>query len=241
MAKVLWKGDNPLGKCIRIDGDTVPCTTVVGVAENIKARSITGDGEFMYYLPIDQFIATIGPPPMLALFVRVHGRPEDYSAPLRARLQRAMPGSSYLTVMPFHEIVDPTMRSWTSGTRMFLMFGALALMLAAIGLYAVIAFAVVQRTQELGVRIALGARALDVLRLVVGEGVRVTLAGIAIGAAIALVAGRGMSTLLFRVSPRDPLVYAVVGLTLVIVGVLASVIPAVRAARVDPNVALRAD
>ncbi|MBI4421496.1 MAG: FtsX-like permease family protein, partial [Gemmatimonadetes bacterium] len=112
---------------------------------------------------------------------------------------------------------------------------------AGIGLYAVLAFAVAQRTQELGVRIALGARAGDVLRLVVGEGVRVTIGGVLIGVAIAAVAANAIGGLLFRVSPRDPLVYGIVAGTLIVVGIVASAIPAARAARVDPNVALRTD
>lgn len=242
MAKVLWKADDPIGKCFRIESDTVPCTTVVGVAENIRTTDITAPvGEFMYYVPMPQYLATIGSPEGTELLVRVRGRPEEYVAPLRARLQRQMPGASYVTVTPFHEIVDPTMRSWTSGARMFLVFGVLALTLAAIGLYAVIAFSVVQRTQEIGVRIALGAQAADVLGLVVGEGVRVTIGGVAIGAAIAAIAGGSLASLLFGVSPRDPLTYAVVAATLIVVGVLATAIPAARATRVDPNVALRAD
>jgi ABC-type antimicrobial peptide transport system permease subunit len=124
---------------------------------------------------------------------------------------------------------------------MFLAFGGLALIIAAIGLYAVIAFAVAQRTQELGVRLALGARSGDLLRLVIGEGVRVTIGGVVIGTTIALIAGRGLGALLFRVSPRDPFVYAIVAGTLIVVGILASAIPAWRATRVDPNVALRTD
>jgi len=241
MGKVLWKGDDPIGKCFRIESDTLPCTTVVGVAEDIRTRDITVGGEFMYYLPIAQYVANFGRSEGLELFVRVRGRADDYVESLRARLQRVMPGASYVTAMPFHEAVDPAMRSWKSGAQMFVAFGAVALTLAAIGLYAVIAFAVAQRTQELGVRIALGAQAADVLRLVVGEGVRVTLSGVAIGAAIALVAGRRISTLLFNESPVDPFVYGMVAATMILVGILASAIPASRAARVDPNVALRTD
>jgi predicted permease len=241
MARALWKDDNPLGKCFRITSPTVPCTTVIGVAENIKSRSLTGDGEFIYYLPMVQYVAQLGPPGGWEAFVRVNGRPEDYVETLRSRLQRIMPGASYVTAVPFHQIVDPAMQSWASGAQMFLAFGVLALTIAAIGLYAVIAFAVAQRTQELGVRLALGARSGDLMLLVVGEGVRVTIAGVAIGATIAAVAGDGVGALLFRVSPRDPLVYGIVAGTLILVGILASAIPASRAARVDPNVALRTE
>jgi ABC-type antimicrobial peptide transport system permease subunit len=124
---------------------------------------------------------------------------------------------------------------------MFALFGALALVLAAVGLYSVIAYNVTQRSHELGVRIALGASARDVLRLVVGSGIRVAAAGIVIGGVIALVAGRFIAPLLYRVSPKDPLTYAAAGLTLLAVAVLASLIPALRATHVDPNLALRAD
>jgi predicted permease len=241
MARILWKGDDPIGKCIRISSDTMPCTTVVGVAEDMRGHSLTSDAEFTYYLPMAQYVAAFHQPQMLAMFVRVRGRPDDQAEALRARLQRLMPGASYVNVRAMHEIIDPLMQSWTSGAGMLLTFGALALTLAAVGLYAVIAFAVVQRTQELGVRIALGARVADVVRLVIGEGLRVTLAGLVIGAAIALIAGRGLTAMLYRVSPRDPAVFAIVALTLLVVGILASAIPALRAARVDPNVALRAD
>ena len=241
MGRVLWKGEDPIGKCIRISSDTMPCTTVVGISEDIKMRQLASDAEFSYYLPIAQYRAQFGKPSDLAMFVRVRGRPDDSAEMIRKRLQRLMPGTSYLTARPMHDIVDPQMRSWTSGARMFLSLGALALALAAIGLYAVVAFAVVQRTQELGVRIALGARVSDVMRLVIGEGIRVTLTGVFVGAVIALAAGGAIRTMLFQVSPHDPMVFGVVALTLLVVGALASAIPAFRAARVDPNTALRAD
>jgi len=105
----------------------------------------------------------------------------------------------------------------------------------------VIAYNVTQRSHELGVRIALGAQGRDVLRLVVGSGLRVAIAGIVIGGSIALVAGRFIAPLLYRVSPKDPLIYVTAAVTLLAVAMLASLIPARRATRVDPNVALRAD
>jgi ABC-type antimicrobial peptide transport system permease subunit len=124
---------------------------------------------------------------------------------------------------------------------MFAVFGALALVLAAIGLYSVIAYTVARRRQEIGVRIALGARMRDVVRLVVGEGVRFAVVGIVVGSVVALLASKSVGPLLFSVSPRDPAIYALVAAVLLVAALLASAIPALRASRVDPNVALRAE
>ena len=124
---------------------------------------------------------------------------------------------------------------------MFLLFGVLALVLAAIGLYSVIAYNVAQRTHELGLRIALGAHARDVLRMVLGEGLRFGLAGIGIGVAIALGAGHWVQPLLYEESAHDPIVFLAVAAVLAIVAVAASAIPASRAIRVDPSVALRTE
>jgi hypothetical protein len=152
-----------------------------------------------------------------------------------------MPGASYVTVQPLARILDGNTRPWKLGATMFALFGGLALLLAAVGLYSVIAYNVTQRNHELGVRIALGAQATDVLRLVVGSGVRVAFTGIVIGGGIALIIGRFVGPLLYRVSPRDPAVFVIVTTTLLAVATLASLIPAMRATRVDPNVALRAE
>lgn len=124
---------------------------------------------------------------------------------------------------------------------MFVAFGGLALLLAAIGLYSVIAYNVAQRTHELGVRRALGAQAKHAVRLVVTDGLRLAAIGVALGAFVAFWAGRFVKPLLFDVSPRDPLVFVFVAGLLVLVAVAASWIPALRASRVDPNVALRSE
>jgi ABC-type antimicrobial peptide transport system permease subunit len=133
------------------------------------------------------------------------------------------------------------MRSWRLGATMFTIFGLLALLVAAIGLYSVVAYDVSQRTRELGVRVALGASAGAVLRLVVGEGLRVVVVGLVLGAAVALSLAARVSPLLYNVSPKDPVTYAGVVGVLIVVAVVASLAPALRASRVDPNVALRAD
>ena len=127
------------------------------------------------------------------------------------------------------------------GATVFTAFGSLALILAAVGLYSVIAYNVAQRRQELAVRVALGAAFGDVMRLVVGEGLRFALTGIAVGGAIALIAAPRIGPLLLNQSPRDPVVFGAVTGALLVVAVVASMIPAIRGAKVDPNVALRAD
>jgi ABC-type antimicrobial peptide transport system permease subunit len=152
-----------------------------------------------------------------------------------------MPGVSYVSVTPFSDIIGPQKRSWHLGATMFVAFGTLALVLAAVGLYSVIAYNVAQRTHELGVRRALGAQASHAVRLVVVDGLRLAAIGVAIGVFIAFWAGRFLKPLLFDVSPRDPLVFVTVAGVLVLVAVAASWIPALRASRVDPNVALRTE
>jgi putative ABC transport system permease protein len=235
MAKKIWPSEDALGKCIRINADTMPCTTVIGIAEDVRRGSLA-ETEMHYYMPISQFQPQGG-----GLFVRTSGEAANQTDQVRRELQKLMPGVSYVTVTPMSTIIAPEIRSWKIGAIMFAVFGALALVLAAVGLYSVIAYNVTQRTHEMGVRVALGAQARDVVRLVVREGLRVVIPGVFLGAIIALLAGRWVAPLLFQVSPKDPPVLVSVVLTLIAVAIAASWIPATRAARVDPNEALRAD
>jgi putative ABC transport system permease protein len=160
---------------------------------------------------------------------------------IRRRLQTEMPGASYVTTTPFDEIIGEQTKSWTLGASMFLTFGVLALVLAAVGLFSVISYNVAQRTHELGVRVALGAQMGDLIRLVVSEGMKLGAIGVALGAAAAFASARWIAPLLFRESPRDPVVFGIVAGVLLTVTLVASFIPARRAARVDPNRALRSD
>ena len=235
MAKKLWPNEDAIGKCVRINADTAPCTTVIGIAEDVRRQNIA-ETETHYYMPADQFQPNIG-----GLFVRARGRAADKAEEVRRALQPLMDGGSYVTVTPMTTIIAGQIRSWKLGALMFSIFGALALVLAAIGLYSVIAYNVTQRTHEMGVRVALGAQARDVIRLIVSEGLRIVLPGVALGAVLALVAGKWIAPLLFDVSPKDPPVLVGVVAILVTVAVTASWLPARRAARVDPNEALRAD
>jgi predicted permease len=236
MAKALWPGQEAIGKCIRIGADSAPCTTVIGVAEDVHADSFQSEREHLYYVPIAQYADATG-----MLLVRVAGDAADYAEPLRRTLQRAMPGASYVTTRPLRTLIDPQMRSWRSGATMFAALGGLALVLAGIGLYSVIAYGVAQRRQEIGVRIALGATFGGVVRLIVRGGARLVAVGVILGWLIARIGARWLAPLLFHESATDPLIYVGVGIVLTVVALLATALPAIAAARVDPNVALRVE
>jgi putative ABC transport system permease protein len=156
-------------------------------------------------------------------------------------MQAAMPGNGFVVVRPMQEVVDDQSRSWRLGATLFVAFGGLAVIVAAVGLYGVIAYTVAQRTHELGMRIALGAQSGHIVQLVLKQGIGFAAGGVAIGLVLALVASRWIEPLLYKQSPRDPLVFVGVSALMIAVGMLASVGPAWRAQRADPNSALRSD
>jgi predicted permease len=236
MARAVWPGRDAIGECFRIGPGDVPCTIVVGIAEDMRIRSLTDDREYTYYIPIEQYGE-----PVLAMFLRVAGDPGDVADGIRRQLQPLMPGGWYVAARPLRGLIDPKFKSWEFGATMFLAFGGLALSLAAIGLYSVIAYNVAQRRQEIGVRMALGATRSDIARLVVGSGMRLVITGLVAGGAIAIWAGRAVEPLLFRQSATDPFVFGSVGVLLLAVALLATILPALSAARVDPQLALRAE
>ena len=236
MAGVLWPGRDALGQCVRMGADTAPCSRVVGVAENAVHDPVK-DQPLRYYLPVEQWPNEGGS----YLVVRMRGLPGPAAETVRRALQAVLPGQQYVTVEPMSKLLDAQRRSWHVGAAMFVAFGVLALLVASVGLYGVLSYDVGQRMHELGVRIALGAQRTDVMRLVVGHGVRVALAGVAAGCAIALAAARWIQPLLFQQSAQDPAVLMTVGVVLVVVALVASAIPALRAIRADPNTVLRAD
>jgi putative ABC transport system permease protein len=237
MARAIWETDDPIGKCIRIGAEDAPCTTVIGVAEEMRLRTLTDAREYTYYLPATQYDLPMSP----QLFARIQGEAADFVEPIRRRLQREMPGSAFSSAMPLDRLIDPQRRSWKFGATMFVAFGGLALVLAAIGLYSLIAYDVAQRTQELGVRLALGASMADVVTLVMSNGVRLVVVGLVLGGGLALWGSKWMESLMFQQSPRDPVVFGIVAMVLLAVALIASCGPALRAARVDPNTALRSD
>jgi len=212
----------------------MPCSQVVGIAKDVRWGSLGEVDRMQHYhpLPLDG---------RGNLYVRTAGDPGPLAEPLRRELQALVPGTTFVTVVPLVSTLDPVFRPWRLGATMFTLFGALALVVAAIGLYGVIAYSVTQRLHEMGVRVALGAKTGDLLRLVVGEGVRVAVIGIVLGAAGAFAAGKLIASLLFGVPSYDPLTFGVVAVVLLVVATVASLVPAWRASRVDPNLALRAE
>ncbi len=237
MARTLWPGQDALGKCFRMRADTAPCMTVVGIAEDMVQRDLAGTERLHYYVSIDQYTRTWGN----GLVLRVRGDPLAKAETIRKSLQRVVPGMSYVTTQPLADIVADAQRSWRLGAAMFVAFGGLALLVAAVGLYGVIGYNVAQRMHELGVRVALGAQRADVIGMVVKQGVRFALVGAAAGVALALLSGRWLQPLLFRQSASDPWVYGGVSAAMVIVALVASLVPAIRASRADPVTALRAE
>jgi putative ABC transport system permease protein len=244
MGRALWPGKDPIGQCFHVAWgdqygvDEAPCTTVIGIAENTAQQNLADDPRFMYYLPIEQR----SPHQIASLLLRMSDRnATSHMERVRAELTKAMPGDGLVFVRPLQEVVDDQSRSWRLGATLFVAFGGLALVVAIVGHYGVISYNVAQRMHELGVRVALGASTSDVTRLVVRQGVAFALAGVVIGLGLALAAARWIQPLLFRQSATDPATYAAVAAAMLLAAVAASAIPAFRAARADPNVALRSD
>lgn len=241
-ARTFWPGRDPLGQCMTMTYVTSPCMRVIGVVHDVHVLGLVQKPIANLILPSAQQKGD----GMLAhpayLIVRVI--PEQRGAVI-AELRRAIRDEFPTAEPPWIESSAANMQDelapWRLGASLFSAFGALALIVAAVGMYSVRAYSVGQRTQELGVRMALGARGGQVMSLVVREGVRVVLAGIALGAAASIALGNVVASLLYGTSPHDPAVVAVVAFVLTVVSVLASAVPAWRAARIDPVVALHAE
>jgi putative ABC transport system permease protein len=239
MARRLWPRTDPIGLCFRIEKPDSPCRQIVGIAAESRRGSLRDTESVQYFLPIAQLPEK---PRGIQLFVRARG---DDATPLVPAVRRVLreidPRIPYPQVETIQWYLDPQLRPWRLGATLFTAFGALALVVASVGLYGVLAYDVAQRTRELGVRSALGARTRDVAWLVLRRGLAVAATGIALGLVAALVAARWVADLLFDVPARDPVTLGTVAVVLLLVAFAASLVPAWRAARVNPQVALRAE
>jgi putative ABC transport system permease protein len=236
-AQRYWPDENPVGKRIKFPGSASrpqPWREVVGVVKDVKQRKLDTGGTLQLYLPLLQY-----PSSAMTLVVRAEPDAAAMTAAVRKEILAVDSEQAVFNISTMNQLLLDSI-----SLRRFLMtllgaFAAVALTLAALGIYGVISYSVTQRTHEIGIRLALGANSRDVLKLVVGHGLWLALVGVCIGVAAALAATQLMTTLLYSVDAADPATFVSISLLLILVAVLASYIPALRAMRVDPMVALR--
>ena len=239
MARTFWPKQDAIGKRIKLGppGADAPWLSVAGIVGDVRQLSLVTVPRPAMYFPAGQDRQTGDS--LRDWVVRAAVVPESLMPAIRSTVWRLDP-----TLPISREQTLSQVRSASTATEQFDLllvgvFAVLALVLAAVGLYGVISYGVEQRTRELGIRVALGARRFAVVWLVVAGGARLAGAGLAVGIAAALALTRLMTSLLFGVGARDPLTFAAAGLLLVVVSIAASIVPALRATRVDPVVALR--
>jgi len=242
-ARLLWPGEEAVGRCMHLDtgrgGLGQDCFTVIGVTSGYWYHDILDRDRPMAYLSLHQLTIGLGRPG--GLFIATRGDAAAVIPAVRAAILAVRSDIPPVRVQRMRDLVDPAVRPWRSAATMFSLFGAVALVIAAVGLYAVVAFSAAPRTTEIAVRIALGAHARNVLAVVAGDGLRTVVVGLAIGAAAALGIRHWLGPLLFQTSPGDPRIIGGVAALLLGVAVLAVAVPTVRALRRDPAAVLRVD
>ncbi|MFP5355522.1 MAG: FtsX-like permease family protein, partial [Gemmatimonadota bacterium] len=235
MARLVWPGKDPLGECFN-SGESDGCMTVIGIVPDARINALADEPPPHFFQPLGQWT-----PGMRSLVVRSSLAGEGGIDAVRRALVQAEPSLPYVAIRPMMAIVDEQLQPWRLGATLFALFGALGLAVAALGLYSVIAHDVAQRSREIGVRLALGARRWDVARLVLSGGMLQALAGVALGIAAAWVVSRRVADLLFETKPHDPVIYGVVVAVLLLVALAASLVPARRATQVEPTEVLRGE
>jgi putative ABC transport system permease protein len=233
MARHFWPNENAVGKRFHFFGDPT-LREVVGVVRNTVVNAIGEEPQPIAYLPLAQNYS-----PAATMAVHTTGRPEPIISAVRAQVQSLDNNLALTNVQTIGEVIGQGLWAPRMGAAMLAIFGGLALILAIIGVYGVLSYSVNQQTREIGIRMAMGAQTGRVLRLVVGQGMRLAAAGLILGLIVAFAAMRVMSSLLFGVSAHDPIVFIGVTLVLALAAVLACYIPARRATKVDPIIALR--
>ena len=234
LARWLDPDGDPVGRCLQVGSTDGPCRTVVGVVENTHRNDLVEEPSAQLYIPLAQ---RTGRPPD-AILVRGRENAAGFAAAVRSEVLAAGSAIRFPGVRSFRQILDPQTRPWRVGALLFTVFGLLARVVAAIGVYAVLAFTVAQRKRELGVRAALGATGRDLGRLVIGDSLRLIALGLAVGLALALIAGPWVQPLLHQVAATDPWVFLGVPTALAVIGILAAAIPARRAITLEPQEAL---
>jgi putative ABC transport system permease protein len=236
LARRYLSGQDPIGKRIRVIGNN--WRTVVGVVGDVRQSGVTQAARAEVFVPITQAVYT----PLtqtMSLAVRADAEPEALVSAVRNAVREIDPAQPVFNVKTMEAVVADSVSDRRLNMLLLGIFAAVALTLAVIGIYSVMSYTVSQHTREIGIRMALGARPMDVLKLVVSQGMGLTLVGVGLGVAGAFGLTRLMATLLYGVTATDPLTFAAVSALLVIVSLLACCVPARRATKVDPMIALR--
>jgi predicted permease len=241
VARQLWADKSPVGQTLDWNGRQHDVVGVVGDIRGGDGRGCCGGGldrepSAAVYLSAIQF-----PQRTMTLLVRIAGEPSAIVPAIARAVHDIDPAQPVYQVRRLHEWLGESAAQPRFTTRLAGLFALVALLLAAVGVYGVLSYSVAQRTQEIGLRMAIGAERAQILRLVLRGGMAWALTGIAIGLLGAFVLSRVLGTLLFEVGARDPITYSIVGVTLALVAMLACWIPAARATRIDPMIALRAE
>jgi putative ABC transport system permease protein len=263
MARTVWPGESALGKCIRIGFDpnfdpetavgpptpsaAVACREVVGVAHDMRQRSLVPTGSedhlMQYFVPFSQ----VPVPPFIpnpdrgawGLLLKVEGDIAAVAPAVRRVIVDGRADVPFIRVRPYAQLLDRQMRPWRLGTALLGLFSALALIVGAVGIYAAFAHAVTMRRREMAIRIAIGARPRGVVRMILGEALRLAAAGIVAGWIAAIAGGRWLQSLLFDTSRADPLVLGAAAAVMLAVAVIATLLPARAASRANPAALLR--
>ncbi|MGC2163329.1 MAG: ABC transporter permease, partial [Silvibacterium sp.] len=236
MAKKFWPNGEALGRKFKSPGAGNVPLEIVGIARDARFASLSGPIDPYFYLPVTQ-----DPPPFASLQVRTVASPESMTSVIEQQVAALAPGLPLFDVQTMEEALYTLngLLLFQIGAALANILGLLGLTLAIVGVYGVVSYSAGQRTHEIGIRMALGAQRRDVLKMIFRQGIVIVMAGVVVGLLLAFALARALSGAFFGVSPSDPLTYVSVALLLSVVALLASYIPARRAMRVDPMVALR--
>jgi len=236
MAARFWPREDSIGKRFSVDGDPGPFMEVVGVTANGKYKTVGEDADSFFYVPLAQNFAS-----KRALQIRTLGPPESLAAPVKEQITQLAPELAIVDIATMDQLLAGAFGffAFRLAATLAAALGFIGLILAVVGVYGVVSFAASQRTREMGIRMALGANSRDILKLVWLQGVRLVLAGVAIGSAAAWALTRAMTHLLAEISASDPVTYISVAILLAAVALFACYIPARRTMHVDPMIALR--
>jgi predicted permease len=238
MAKTYWPNEDPIGKRIKSggSGSTQPWRTIVGVVRHVRYRTLESPSRVEFYWPYDQTSFALG---SMSLAIHTSSDPHSLAGVVERQVQALDPDQPAYRIRTLGELMSESMARRRLSMFLLAIFAAVALALAAVGIYGIMSYSVAQRAHEVGIRMALGARSSDVVRMVLGQSLGLTLAGIFAGLIGSLALTNLLSSLLFNVKATDATTFLVVALILAVVAVVASLVPAYRATTVDPVNALR--